>query len=96
MALWIVFLTLRLGSVLTANGTVFPDFLLPKFYLNQLLPPIFASFFEADIFMMGALLPHAILACFGIVACVRVVPPPTGRGLPYFLSALSLLNSIFQ
>ena len=85
MALWIVFLTLRLGSVLTANGTVFPDFLLPKFYLNQLLPPIFASFFEADIFMMGALLPHAILACFGIVA-LRESRPAAYR--PWFALVL--------
>ncbi len=89
MALWTVFLTLRLGSVLTANGTVFPGFLLPKFYLNQLLPPIFASFFEADIFMMGALLPHAILACFGIVALRERRP---GAYRPWF--ALLLIGIV--
>ena len=63
-----VFLVLRLGSHLTVNGTAYPDVLLPKYYLDQILPIVFESFWEVDHFMIGALLPLAVLACFGLVA----------------------------
>ncbi len=63
-----VFLVLRLGSYLNVNGTLYPDILLPKHYLDQFLPAVFESFWEVDNFMMGALLPLAVLACFGLVA----------------------------
>jgi len=62
------FLILRLGSQLHINGVDYSNILLPKHYLNQLLPVIFASFWEADFFMMGALLPFAVLVCYGLVA----------------------------
>ncbi len=62
------FLILRLGSHLVVNGAVFDYILLPKYYLNQLLPAVFNSFWEADLFMMGALLPFAVLSCYGLVA----------------------------
>ena len=63
-----LFLILRMGSRLAVNGTVYADIPLPKYYLNQLLPQMFASFWEADNLMMGALLPLAVLACYGLVA----------------------------
>ena len=63
-----LFLILRLGSHLVVNGAAYPDILLPKYYLNRLLPVIFTSFWEADHFMMGALLPLAVLVCYGLVA----------------------------
>ena len=63
-----LFLILRMGSRLVVNGAVYPDILLPKHILNQLFPVVFASFWEADHFMMGALLPLAVLACYGLVA----------------------------
>ena len=63
-----LFLLLRLGSRLVVNGVVYPDILLPKFYLNQLFPEVFLSFWEADNYMTCALLPLAVLACYGLVA----------------------------
>ena len=68
LLLCVLFLIMRLGSHLHINGVDFPDILLPKYYLNQLLPIIFAPFWEADHLMMGALLPLAILTCYGLVA----------------------------
>ena len=63
-----LFLTLRLGSVLAINGVELPGIPLPKHFLNQLLPVVFVSFAEADHFMAGALLPLAVLTCYGLVA----------------------------
>ena len=72
MAPWLLvcvsFLMLRLGPHLHINGVDYPHFLLPKYYLNQLLPIVFASFTETDNFMMGALLPLAVLTCYGLFA----------------------------
>jgi len=63
-----LFLILRLGSRLTVNGVVYSDIHLPKYYLNQLLPQVFSPFWEADHYMIGVLLPLAVLACYGLVA----------------------------
>ncbi|MCE2471081.1 MAG: glycosyltransferase family 39 protein, partial [Anaerolineae bacterium] len=63
-----LFLILRLGSHLVVYGANFEEVLLPKYYLNQLLPEVFASFWAADHFMMGALLPLSVLSCYGLVA----------------------------
>ncbi len=63
-----VFLVLRLGSHLNVNGIWYPDIVLPKYYLDQILPAAFESFWEVDNFMMGALLPLTVLACFGLAA----------------------------
>lgn len=63
-----VFLLLRLGSHLTVNGVLYPDIALPKYYLDEFLPAVFESFWEVDNFMMGALLPFAVLACYGLAA----------------------------
>ena len=71
LALGTVFLILRLGPLLHVNGSTYHDIRLPKYYLNQLLPFAFASFSETDNFMMGALLPLAVLSCFGLVALCR-------------------------
>ena len=73
-ALCAIFLLLRLGSALNINGTVFPEVLLPKYYLNQTFPSIFQSFWEADHFMMGAILPLAVLSCFGMVTLCKLRP----------------------
>lgn len=63
-----VFLILRLGSHLNVKGITYIDIQLPKFYLDQIAPSVFGAFWEVDNFMMGALLPFAVLACFGLVA----------------------------
>ena len=65
LMLGLPFLILRLGSVLTINDDRFSDILLPKHVLNELVPPIFASFHQADHYQMGVLLPLAILSCYG-------------------------------
>ena len=65
------FLILRLGSVLLINDRVFSDIALPKRLLNQLLPPVFAAIHEADHYMIGVLLPLALLTCIGLDAALR-------------------------
>lgn len=89
MAPWlflcVIFLILRLGSQLVVNGTVYPDIRLPKYYLNQIFPVVFASFWEADHFMIGALMPFSALVCFGLVALRERIRPARK---PAFILAL--------
>ena len=85
LALCLVFLILRLGSNLTINGVHYPDIQLPKLYLDQLLPSIFSGFHEADMFMMGVVLPLAVLTCYGIGA-LREIMPVSAR--PWFVLLL--------
>ena len=69
---WLVlaaaFFVLRLGSTLTINGVTYPGILLPKYYLNELMPFVFKAFTAANRFQVGLLLPLGVLACYGIVA----------------------------
>ncbi len=83
-----LFLFLRLGSHLTVNGAVYSNIPLPKYFLNQLLPEVFVSFWEVDHFMMGALLPLAVLVCFGLVALQKRFPLAAKPG---FVLALTLI-----
>ncbi len=83
-----LFLLLRLGSHLTVNGAVYSNIPLPKYFLNQLLPEVFVSFWEVDHFMMGALLPLAVLVCFGLVALQKRFPLAARPG---FVLALTLI-----
>ena len=82
------FLVLALGSHLVVNGVAFPEVRLLKYYLDQLLPAIFVSFKEVDNFMMGALLPFAILTCFGISALQSRLPRARKPGFILALAAL--------
>ena len=72
MLIWLlillVFLVLRAGTFLTIAGVEFPDILLPKHYLNYLLPAIFRGFTGNHHWVLGALLPLAILSCFGLLS----------------------------
>ncbi|MCY3832456.1 MAG: hypothetical protein OXG85_05535 [Chloroflexi bacterium] len=72
MAPWLgllsVFLVLSMSETLSINGTVYESVKLPKYYLNQWLPFIFAAFYRPYLFMAGAWLPLAILACHGLMA----------------------------
>lgn len=68
LALGGAFMVLSLGSFLNVNGTELENILLPKYYLNQLLPSVFQAFYRPSLFMSGARLPLAILACFGVLA----------------------------
>ena len=49
-------------------------FLLPKYYLESVFPHLFAPFWSNKNFMIGALLPLAVLSCFGLVALLRFLP----------------------
>ncbi|MCY3864366.1 MAG: YfhO family protein [Chloroflexi bacterium] len=78
LALCIVFLLLRLGSFPRVNGIAHYGFKLPKHYLTEVLPSVFRPFYEADNFQIGALLPLAVLACYGLVA-LKSWRPNAGR-----------------
>ena len=86
-----LFLVLRLGSHLTINGVAFTDVLLPKHFLNQILPAVFSAFWEADHFMIGALLPFAVLTCYGLVALQKRMPI---AAKPVFILALVFIVAI--
>ena len=88
LALLAVFLILRLGSALNVNGTALESILLPKHFLNQWFPMIFNAFDSADLFMLGARMPLAILACLGTVALAKRVAEPHR---PIFIMALSII-----
>ena len=86
-----LFLVLRLGSHLTISGVEYTDVLLPKHYLNQILPAVFGTFWEADHFMIGALLPFAVLICYGLVALQNRLP---FSAKPVFILALVIFVAI--
>ncbi len=67
----IPFLLLRLGSVLTVGGVEYPQILLPKHYLDDLIPAVTESFRVLSAFYLGALIPLAPLACFGASALLQ-------------------------
>ena len=78
MAPWLLlllaFFVLRLGSVLQINGQRFDWFILPKHFLDQLLPFIFKPFWDTSLFHIGAALPLALLACYGALTLRRRLP----------------------
>ena len=88
LALCAVFLVLRLGTALSINGVRYSDVLLPQHFLSEILPSVFRPFFEADNYQIGALLPLAILACYGVVALRRWRPIAARSG---FIILLILL-----
>ena len=88
LMLCLVFLILSLGSTLIINGTEYEKVLLPKHYLNDLLPFVFSAFTRTDHFMAGARLPLAALSCFGLVALRSRFPV---AAQPRFVVALIIL-----
>ncbi len=74
LLLLLPFLILRLGSTLLINGIEYPDVLLPKHFLNTILPFIFQPFYEIDHFQIGILLPLSVLSCFGLQVLLRSIP----------------------
>ena len=82
------FLILRLGSILNINGVAYPEIVLPKHYLNQLAGGVFKAYYVSDQFMAGALLPFAILACFGLLALQRRNPATTKPAVILVLVAI--------
>ena len=74
------FLLLRLGSVLTINGLQ-TGILLPKHYLDKAFPAVFEAFHATDLFQAGALLPLAVLSCYGLIAILKSISARIERGL---------------
>jgi len=75
MLLWlylmIPFLVLRLGTALTINGQRYEAVVLPKQMLDNLIPSIFTAIYSPDYFYCGALIPLAVLSCYGLLALLR-------------------------
>ena len=63
----LVFIVLRLGTFLTVNGVEYHDILLPKYYLNYWFPELFRGFAGGHHWVLGALLPLAMLSCRGLL-----------------------------
>lgn len=74
LGMLLVFLILSLGSTLAINGTEYAHIKLPKHFLNQLLPQVFAAFYYPNFFMTGAWLPLAVSACLGLAALLDRIP----------------------
>ncbi len=74
LILLLVFMVLSLGSTLSINGIEYEDIKLPKHFLNQLLPSVFAAFYRPPFFMSGAWLPVAVLACLGLATLLHRRP----------------------
>lgn len=74
LALALPFLLLRLGSVLQVDGQQFNHIVLPKAFLADLLPPLFSPFHATDHFQMGALLPWAVMSCYGLKSLLAALP----------------------
>ena len=75
LALSLVFLSLRLGSTLAVNDVTFEAIRLPKYYLAQLIPQVFQTFWNTDPFFAGAVFPFALLVCYGMRDLLRRLPP---------------------
>jgi len=86
-----VFIVLRLGTFLTINGTEYRDILLPKHYLNYLFPELFRGFAGGHHWVLGALLPLAILVCYSLQALFRST---TSWRKPVMIIGLIILVSI--
>ncbi|MCY4061105.1 MAG: hypothetical protein OXG53_01920 [Chloroflexi bacterium] len=84
------FLILRLGSVLTVNGVRYENVLLPKYFLNDLVPGVFSAFHAPDHFQIGALLPLAVLACYGAMTFIHAVS--ARRQKTIILACIALLS----
>ncbi len=78
MAPWLIllvfFVVLRLGHVLQIDGQVYSDFLLPKYYLDILVPWLTKAFWQLTFPQIGILLPLAVLCCYGLQAILVHIP----------------------
>ncbi|MDE2636258.1 MAG: hypothetical protein OXI30_07815 [Chloroflexota bacterium] len=81
LAICAVFLLLRLGPTLQINGTEIESIHPPGHYAHQIAPSLFDAFVATDMFMMGAILPLAIMSCLGILALREWKPALTQPAL---------------
>ncbi len=91
LAVFLIFLVLKLGPALTINGHTYDHILLPKHYLNILFPAAFKAFWITAYFHIGMLLPLAILAALGLRTLRTVFP---ARIFQFFVLACLALNLI--
>lgn len=82
------FLLLRLGSVLTINGHAMSAVVLPKYFLDRLVPIVFEAFYSTDHFQIGLLLPLAVLSCYGLLEFLDSFPVRRRGGIVLLLIAL--------
>ncbi|MCY3865360.1 MAG: glycosyltransferase family 39 protein [Chloroflexi bacterium] len=79
MAPWLIllllFFALRLGSNLVIFGQRYDHIVLPKHFLDQLLPFLFESFWDTSLYQIGLALPLVVLACFGLMTALNAAPP---------------------
>ena len=67
----LLFLILRLGSVLNINDQIFPDTRLLQYYLADIFPVPFKTFYATAHFQAGVLLPLAALSCYGMMTILK-------------------------
>ena len=91
LGLGLGFLILSMGSTLHVNGTEFENIKLPKHFLDQLRPPVFAAFHRTSFFMSGVWLPLAVLSCYGLDT-LKNRYPDTAR--PRYVLALIAIVAI--
>ena len=79
MAPWLflllLFFLLRLGSNLVIFGQRYDHIILPKHFLDQLLPFLFESFWDTSLYQIGLALPLVVLACFGLMTALNSISP---------------------
>lgn len=92
LSLLLVFMILRAGTFLTVAGLEFPDVLLPKHYLNYIFPEIFRGFTGNHHWVLGALLPWAILSCYGLKTLLGAKAANTRAAILLALIALMALE----
>ena len=75
LAALLFFVFLRLGDALEVGDQVHTDILLPRYWLADTFPWLFKAFWDTDHFQIGALLPLAILSCYGLDQIRRALSP---------------------
>ena len=69
-----IFAVLRLGHVLTIDGVIYQDTLLPKYYLDNLVPWLTKAFWDTSFFQIGIILPLAMLSCYALQTVLEPAP----------------------
>ncbi len=72
---FLVFALLSLGDFLTVNGVDYEGVALPRRVLTAWFPALFGSIGAARYYLIGMLIPLAVLSCYGLMALLRGRPP---------------------
>ncbi len=88
-----VFSAVASGFCAYTNGHVIQGALLPKYYLDQIVPIVFEAFYSTDHFQIGALLPLAICR---VMDCCRswIVTRKSAPSLGLILIAMLAASTI--